>query len=113
MARVRVLKSAAGRIVNGKFVTGTAKPKSKTAKRKNLFGFGRKIKKTKARSGGGYRVIDSDRIPIHSGYLSKAEALSMAKDARRDGERGIRLIRNSKKRKPAKRKKSTAKRKRR
>lgn len=34
MAKVRVLKSSVGRIVNGKFVTGAAKPKRKKRTKK-------------------------------------------------------------------------------
>jgi hypothetical protein len=50
----------------------------------------------RATSGGGYMVVDSNGHPVHTGTgLRKTEALQIAKAARKDGEKGIRLVRTN------------------
>jgi hypothetical protein len=47
----------------------------------------------RAVSRGGYMVLDGDGLPVHTGRdLSKTEALQMAREARKAGDRGVHLV---------------------
>jgi hypothetical protein len=95
MAGLRLKKAVPGKLIGGRFVPA-GKPSKRKAKktkgRKNgLFSF---IGKAKRRAGKGYMVLDREGLPVHTGRnLSKREALSIAKEARKDGEKGIHLVR--------------------
>ena len=71
---------------------------AKNSRSKNLFGFGKAKRHTKRALGRtGYMVLDADGLPVHTGRdLSKREALQIAKDARKDGEKGIHLVKSGK-----------------
>ena len=58
--------------------------------RKNPWPFGAKARSRRAR---GYMVLDGDGLPVHTGRnLSKREALEVAKEARRAGDKGVHLV---------------------
>jgi hypothetical protein len=77
-SRLVVKKITPGHLVAGRFVPNRSK---------NLFGFGKKR--------AGYMVLDRDGYPVHTGRdLPKREALEVAKEARRHGER-VRLVKSN------------------
>jgi hypothetical protein len=75
-------------VIHGKTVKLRVSP---TSRRNGFFG---SVRKAIKRSRGGYMVVDSEGYPVHTGHdLTKREALKFAKGARREGEKGIRIIR--------------------